>query len=540
MSSKIALALVFALLIAFSIPLFSSVLPAYAAEPSLADIFNSLGFGHVTEISAETFPPGRYNITLYAKFGGNNPTMLDTNELSYYQVNTTDYNVLFTPSEPTVYGYVTLPLRKTFLIDYRFGLSLFTYADTRYFSETALNPDGAAHVKVYMNLNEPSMFLVGFDERSYCGDLWGDLDFNDMVFSLQLQYYLDVVSAYDTPAGQGWYGNGTTAFASLASGVVDYGNGTRRGFAQWSTDASGNNCTKSDPIYMNQNKTALAVWNIEHYLAVKTVPNALTAIPGENWYTQGTNKALTAPVIAGYAFTYWDIDGASQGNGTNPVTVTMNAPHTASAHYVKTYSLAIEAGPGGTTSPPAGSYSYAEGSIVQATANPGLNYKFDHWELDGISSGSINPYAVTMNANHTLKAVFKAIPPPSVSISPLNGSIFVGQSVTINSTASGGTPPYHYQWYLDGNPVSGATSDSWTFTPSAAGIHYVYLIVTDQGNNSAQSETARIEVKLVPVGGYTISTNKRRIVGPLTLNVGVVVGLALLLVSIRRKTRKNA
>ncbi len=536
LSFRTTLTLVLALLIALSMPLLRNVPPVYAVEPSLIDVFNSLGFTNVTEIAAETFSAGKYNITLYAKFGGTYQAVNETNELSYYQVNTTEFNVLYTPSEPTIYGYVTPPLSKTFSPGYRFGLSLLSYHDTRYFSETALNPDNATHVKVYMNLNDPRMLLVGFDERSYC-TTQGDLDFNDMVFSLQLQYYLNVVSAYDTPAGQGWYYNGTTAFASLASGLIENGNGTRRVFAQWSTDASGSNYTRSDQILMNQNKTAVAVWNTEHYLTVKTVPNGLTTIPGENWYAQGANKVLTAPIVAGYSFTYWDIDGASQSNGTNPVTVTMNAPHTASAHYVKTYLLTIEAGPGGTTSPTGGTYSYTEDSIAQVTANPGLNYKLDHWELDGTGSGSINPYVVTMNGNHTLKAVFKAIPPPSVSISPLNVSI-ARAPVTIHSTASGGTPPYHYQWYLDGNPVSGATSDSWTFTPTAAGIHYVYLIVTDQGSNSAQSETARIEVNFVPVGGYTISTNKRPIVGPLTFNVGVVVGLALLLVSVRRKIRK--
>ncbi len=358
-----------------------------------------------------------------------------------------------------------------------------------------------------------------------------------MIFSLQLQYYLNVVSAYDTPAGQGWYYSGTNAFASLGNSLIDHGNGTRRVFAQWSTDASGTNYTKSDPILMNHNKAALAVWNTQYYLTVKTIPSGLITIPGENWYTQGTNKALTAPVVAGYAFTYWDVDGASQGNGTNPIAATMNAPHMASAHYVKTDSLTIEAGPGGTTNPTSGTYPYPESSTVQVTASPSLNYEFDHWELDGINSGSLNPYVVTMNGNHTLKATFRPVHLPSVTISPLNASIEAGKSVTFYSTVGGGTPPYSYQWYLNGNPVSGATSGNWTFTYGATGTYYVYLIVTDHGNNAVQSETARIEVVAVPVGGYAISSDKHSTVNPLALNVGLVAGLAVLLVSLKRKTR---
>jgi hypothetical protein len=95
------------------------------------------------------------------------------------------------------------------------------------------------------------------------------------------------------------------------------------------------------------------------------------------------------------------------------------------------------------------------------------------------------------------------IPPPplplSVSISPLSASILVGQSVTFTSTVSGGYTPYNYQWYLNGNPVSGATSNTWTFTPTASGIYNVHLKVTDAKANTAQSETACITVATVTV-----------------------------------------
>jgi lysozyme len=92
-----------------------------------------------------------------------------------------------------------------------------------------------------------------------------------------------------------------------------------------------------------------------------------------------------------------------------------------------------------------------------------------------------------------------APPPLSVSISPLSASILVGQSVTFTSTVSGGYTPYSYQWFLNGNPVSGATSASWTFIPTSSGIYYVHLKVTDDKGNTAQSETARITVATVTV-----------------------------------------
>jgi parallel beta-helix repeat protein len=92
-----------------------------------------------------------------------------------------------------------------------------------------------------------------------------------------------------------------------------------------------------------------------------------------------------------------------------------------------------------------------------------------------------------------------APPPLSASISPLSASILVGQSVTFTSTVSGGYTPYTYQWYLNGAPVSGATTNTWTFTPTASGMYNVYLKVTDAMSNTAQSETARITVAAVTV-----------------------------------------
>jgi len=74
------------------------------------------------------------------------------------------------------------------------------------------------------------------------------------------------------------------------------------------------------------------------------------------------------------------------------------------------YTLTITASVGGTTSPLPGSYIYNEGTSVQVTAISNANYMFDHWELDSVDVGSVSPYSVYMDRNHTLKAVFRQIP----------------------------------------------------------------------------------------------------------------------------------
>jgi PKD repeat protein len=295
------------------------------------------------------------------------------------------------------------------------------------------------------------------------------------------------------------------------------------------------------PQTVNAPLTISASYQTQYYLTVRTDPPGITTIPGEGWYDPSQSVQLTAPTVSGYTFQYWDVDGTSQGTGVTTITVVMNAPHMATAHYtpqVATYKLKIETTTGGTTSPTPGTYTYAAGTQVQVTANPSSGYVFDHWELNGTNVGTAPTYTVTMNANYVLKAFFKAAPtPPTVSISPMTASILVGQQVSFTSTVSGGTPPYTYQWYLNGNPVSGANSNSWTFTPTATGTYYVSLKVTDAAGNTAQSDPARVTVSSVPVGGYSVSLAKNAPITPTIAYTLLMVVFGSLLSLTKRKRK---
>jgi hypothetical protein len=352
---------------------------------------------------------------------------------------------------------------------------------------------------------------------------------------------LTVLSPFGTVGGEGWYPNGATAHATLNTGIVDHGNGTRRVFTSWSGDASGDNYAQSNPITMNGPKTAIANWKTQYYLTVRTDPPAITTIPGEGWYNPSQSVQLTAPTVSGYTFQYWDVDGTPQGTGVTTITVVMNAPHTATAHYtpqVITYKLKIETTTGGTTNPAPGTYTYAAGTQVQVTANPSNGYVFDHWELNGTNVGTATTYTVTMNANYVLKAFFKAAPtPPTVSISPMSASIVVGQQVTFTSTVSGGTPSYTYQWYLNNNPVTGATSNTWTFKPTATGTYYIFLEVKDSAGNTARSDPARVIVSSVPVGGYSVSLAKNAPTTP-TIAYTLLIVMFGSILSLTKRKRK--
>jgi parallel beta-helix repeat protein len=74
-----------------------------------------------------------------------------------------------------------------------------------------------------------------------------------------------------------------------------------------------------------------------------------------------------------------------------------------------TYSLTMTTTIGGTTNPNPGTYIFTANSAVQVMAIQEADYLFEHWELDGVNVGSSNPFTVTMDKNHVLKAVFSLV-----------------------------------------------------------------------------------------------------------------------------------
>lgn len=167
------------------------------------------------------------------------------------------------------------------------------------------------------------------------------------------------------------------------------------------------------------------------------------------------------------------------------------------------------------------------------------------WEFAPTASQLIGNYTVYLIVEDSLmrsvesnSAIVTVAPALKVQISPLSASILVGEPIAFTATnVSGGYPPYSYQWYLNGNPVPGATSDNWTFVPTTSGTYYVYLRVTDTTDNKAMSETVRIIVQSVPVGGYSVSLPRGVWASQETAYLMLVVFFGTVL-SLKKRARK--
>ena len=125
------------------------------------------------------------------------------------------------------------------------------------------------------------------------------------------------------------------------------------------------------------------------------------------------------------------------------------------------------------------------------------------WTFKANSSSSYNVHvnvtdSVIFNAKSNV-ALVTVNPTLSVTISPSSVIMDANQSQFFNSSVSGGTSPYSYQWYLDGTLVSGATASSWTFAPTSSGPYTIYLNATDSADLIAISPTSNVTVNpIVP------------------------------------------
>ncbi|PYB68293.1 hypothetical protein DMB44_04410 [Thermoplasma sp. Kam2015] len=144
-------------------------------------------------------------------------------------------------------------------------------------------------------------------------------------------------------------------------------------------------------------------------------------------------------------------------------------------------------------------YSYSETSWSGAYIS-GVTYTIPN--SGGSSGGTDESWSLSTDgasASGTLDVYT-----PYATISASTTTPDAGQSVSFSSSLPSGVS-YSYQWYLNGNAVSGATGSSYSFTPSSPGSYSVYLEATENGY-SFSSNTVTISANSDP--SISISSNR--------------------------------
>ncbi len=197
------------------------------------------------------------------------------------------------------------------------------------------------------------------------------------------QYYLEVSSGFASASGAGWYDAGTTAVASLASGIVAVSAGTRAVFVSWTGDGTGTDPAASSVILMDRPRAVGTTWRTEYELRIDTAHG--TAV-GAGWYQAGSygTAGLNASIIdtgpgQRVVFAGWTGDAAgNSASASNPIL--MSGPRTASTRWSTEYFLRVDSDVGSVD----GSGWYSSGASVslhapaQMTAG-GQTYEFAGW-----------------------------------------------------------------------------------------------------------------------------------------------------------------
>jgi len=173
---------------------------------------------------------------------------------------------------------------------------------------------------------------------------------------------------------------------------------------------------------------------------------AVSPVPGP--YPDGTEVTVTATPEPGYVLSGWTVDGAA-GDGAQPLTLLMDADHTAAASFTAvtvasiTINPAIAAVPAGTSAPfpAAGTYSDGStgdltGSADWSTSNPATASI-----LAGLCSARL-PGQVTVTAalaGVTATATLTVTATPvliSITVSPADRSVVAGGSLQLTATGT--------------------------------------------------------------------------------------------------------
>jgi len=166
-------------------------------------------------------------------------------------------------------------------------------------------------------------------------------------------------------------------------------------------------------------------------------------------------------------FTAWS-DGGGQSHSITVSASTTTYTASFSQQFLLTTAVSPSSGGSIAASPSSASGYYASGATVQLTANPASNFQFSNWSGD--LSGSTNPQSITMNAPHTVTAVFAQPVSVTVTSSPFPLSVVVdGNPVTT---------PQTFSWFPGSNHTVSASS------PQGVGTRRVFASWSDSGAQS--------------------------------------------------------
>ncbi len=96
--------------------------------------------------------------------------------------------------------------------------------------------------------------------------------------------------------------------------------------------------------------------------------------------------------------------------------------------------------------------------------------------------------------------------PAASGADPVPATIVAGKKVVFSFTVEKGTPPFACQWNKDGQPIAGATGQTYTIAKVAESDAGVYTVTVSNSAGSTLSDEAPIVLIVPPSGVHLTKT----------------------------------
>lgn len=301
------------------------------------------------------------------------------------------------------------------------------------------------------------------------------------------------------------------------SASVTATNGTGNLTYSWSNGHTGPTLTGVLPGTYNvtvKDEAGCQVMQVVNIINNGSVLSFSLSPSGTSSYCTGSPLILTATPNPAYTYV-WRKDGSIIA-GANTASYTVNGSGTYSVTVTSgvcsgSQSVVVSELPAPSANIAAnGPTTFCDGGSVSlnAFAGSGYNYKWfrNSVEIPGAIGSTLiatqsGNYTVAVSAGASCSVLSTAVAitvntSPTATISAVGATSFcAGNNVQLNSSTGIG---YTYQWFRNGNPISGATSSSYTATETGN-----YSVTTQVGTCSKTSQVTNVIVWANPVVSVT-------------------------------------